>query len=73
MTKPTRRSTALLDKLTDKIVAGDGIRESVAADAAKPVKFDKDDGVHFNPLWQDDVISTPNKTSPTDKQSEVSR
>ncbi len=42
---------------------GKGIQERIAADASTPVISSRDDGVRYDPAWQDDIIRTVRKKS----------
>jgi hypothetical protein len=62
MTKRTRRHSDSVAGATRRIiaiVAGKGVAERIAADARRPRKFSRDDGVVFDPKWQDDAASFP--------------
>jgi hypothetical protein len=44
-------------KWVEKTIAeAKGAQEEIARNDAMPVRFSKDDGVRFDPRWQDDVI-----------------
>ena len=38
------------------ILSGKGIKQRVAADVKQPKKFSRNDGVFFDPNWQDDIV-----------------
>jgi hypothetical protein len=51
----TLRGTELQKELW-KIISGKGVAERIAKDAAKPIVNVKNDGIVFDPRWQDDII-----------------
>jgi hypothetical protein len=53
-TKSNQQATALRDKITSVILDGSGIRRRIEADLAMPVKYSRNDGVRYDPAWQDD-------------------
>jgi hypothetical protein len=59
MTKSTRRSSASANKIFDaslKRILGPGVQARIKADAVMPVRFPGNDGIYFDPNWQDDII-----------------
>ena len=38
-------------------VTGPGVQRRFAAAAALPVRFPGNDGILYNPAWQDDIVS----------------
>ena len=42
------------ERVTKAILSGR--KEAVAADASKPAIYSRDDGVFYDPAWQDDVV-----------------
>jgi hypothetical protein len=61
MTKNTQHSLDTKNKLfkfaLDKIM-GPGVQERIKRDAAQPKRFPGNDGIRFDPNWQDDIIKT---------------
>ena len=68
MTKSTRKSSDTPAEITRrllKIITGPGVAKRIAADAKKPVISSRNDGVFFDPRWQDDIPAPPKpKKSP---------
>jgi hypothetical protein len=54
--KSTRLATALSHRIKDIILHDPGIQRRIAADLAAPVVNVPDDGVVFDPKWQDEFI-----------------
>ena len=53
-TKSRRQATELVNKIKGVIMDGDSFRRRVAENLAEPVKYPRNDGVFFDPRWQDD-------------------
>jgi integrase len=51
--KSTQQATALRDKITRTILDGSSFRRRVAENLAMPVKYSRNDGVFYDPNWQD--------------------
>lgn len=59
MTRATRKSSAttkIIDRITAIILLGKGAKKLIAEEKKLPAAFPRDDGVRFDPNWQDDVI-----------------
>lgn len=52
-----KESIKKLERDILRAVTGPGFRARVKAEQALPNKFKADDGVIFNPEWQDDIVS----------------
>ena len=52
-----RLTHAELHKELCRIIQGKGVQKRIADDAAMPVINVKNDGVRFDPKWQDDLVS----------------
>jgi hypothetical protein len=50
-------ASELVKRVHEIILSGKGIKERVAADAKRPRKFSRNDGVFFDPRWQDDGVT----------------
>jgi hypothetical protein len=66
-TKPN--SIAIAQRRIIAIATGKGPAERIAADAKRPAKFSRDDGVHFDPSWQDEVANPPPRKRPARRRS----
>ena len=55
-TKRTPQNAELINKIKAVMLDGSGIRRRIEANLALPVKYPRDDGVFFDPKWQDDII-----------------
>ncbi len=64
MIDKTRTRAALIEQIKNAILHCKGIQERIAADAAKPVISSRDDGVRYDPAWQDDVLRGMKKGLP---------
>jgi hypothetical protein len=54
--KTPQSANELLRRVTEKILKGDGIKKRIEADARKPAIYSRNDGVIFDPRWQDDGV-----------------
>ncbi len=61
MSKKAPSRTELMKQITNTILHGKGIQKRIAADAAKPIISSRNDGVRYDPAWQDDIIGRPKK------------
>jgi hypothetical protein len=48
-------ASELIKRVNEIILSGRGIKKRVAADARRLRKFSRNDGVFFDPNWQDDI------------------
>ena len=54
--KSKQQATELKNKIKAVILDGSGIRRRIAENLAEQVKFTADDGILYDPKWQDDWI-----------------
>jgi hypothetical protein len=54
--KSNQQATELVNKIKASILDGSSFRRRVAENLAMPVKYPRNDGVFYNPEWQDDFI-----------------
>lgn len=62
MSKKAPSRAELMKQIMGKMRDGKSIQKRIAADAAKPAIYSRNDGVFHDPKWQDDWIDLPKKS-----------